>query len=118
MGVRTLVGTADGTTPAAAMYCSTSGWMIGPIWESEDAPEQIEAFLDWLRGVEWLDNRAAIFGREVRSDDYRVGAGDGSDPRSWTDRGLELLLAFWRSRYLDDDGNLIETPATEGEPQL
>lgn len=111
MGVRTLIGEADGTTPAAAMYCSTSGWMIGPIWESEDAPDQIEAFLQWLHESLWFEDRAAIFGDSEAYHRERVGFGAGNDPRAWTDAGLKKLLAYWRRDHVGEDGLLL--PAVE-----
>lgn len=113
MGVRTLIGESDGTTPAAAMYCSTSGWMIGPIWESEDAPDQIEAFLQWLHENLWFEDRAAIFGGDDEEiyHKHRVGFGAGNDPRAWTDYGLERLIAYWQLHHVGEDGLLL--PAVE-----
>lgn len=103
MGVRTLIGTADGTTHAAAMYESGSGWMIGPIFEAEDAEDQIEAFLDWLR-------RDGVAEYRRGTNDVIVHLyGDGSHPGSYHDSDLERLVKFWKLTYLGDDGLLRRT---------
>ena len=47
MGVRILRDKTE-----AAMYCSTSGWAFGPVFDDRglhDADERIEAFLRWLK---------------------------------------------------------------------
>lgn len=43
MGVRILQG--DGTYDGAVLYCSTTMWAFGPVFEDR---EQAQAFLDWL----------------------------------------------------------------------
>jgi hypothetical protein len=104
MGVRVLVGKADGHTDAAAMYCSTSGWMVGPIFEAHDAPNQIEAFLEWLSAIGWT--------KEIRDElglgQPRLGS-DGRDPREWQDADLEKLVNHWRRDYVGDDGWLLDS---------
>jgi len=107
MGVRTLDGIYDGTRRAAAMVDSTSGWMVGPIWEAEDAVEQIDAFLDWLRLLQFM-SRAEEIGLESR-DLPNPMRGDGGDPREWPDSGLAKLVAFWRREHVDEEGLLQET---------
>lgn len=97
MGVRLLIGEADGTTPAAAMYDSASGWMVGPVWEADDAPEQIEGFLDWLRKLQFM-SRAEAIGLDS-GDLPDPTRGDGSDPREWPDSGLEKLVVYWRRQH-------------------
>ncbi len=93
MGVRTLGGTADGTTPAAAMYDSVTGWMLGPIFEGDDACEQIEAFLAWLGTMPYVKRAREIgFARHETPDPRR----DATDPRSWPDAGLNKLVTYWR----------------------
>ena len=45
MGVRILQGNGEGDSNYAVLYCSTSDWAFGPLFEDyEDA----EAFLKWL----------------------------------------------------------------------
>jgi hypothetical protein len=100
MGVRTLVGEADGATHAAAMYCSTSGWMVGPIFEAPDAEDQIEAFLAWLQAGRWRAWSAET-GRRPR-------IGDGGDPREWDDGELERLVQLWRADHVGEDGWLFD----------
>ena len=107
MGVRTLIGEADGTTRAAAMYDSGSGWMIGPVWEAEDAEDQIEAFLTWLRSMEWYGAREAVFGRTSHRN-FLLPHADGTDPRGWSDAGLSALISFWKRDHVGEDGWLID----------
>ena len=45
MGIRIIESNSD-TDSYAVLYCSTSMWAFGPVFE--DA-EQAEAFLDWFR---------------------------------------------------------------------
>jgi len=54
MGVHTLTDGDD-----AVMYCSTSGWAFGPVFDTtsdHDAADRIDLFLDWMRQ----------FGQDVR----------------------------------------------------
>lgn len=102
MGVSVLAGTADGTNTAAAMYCNTTGWMVGPIFEAPDAVEQIEAFLAWLgRGV------GLTLRSQLNLGEPRAGA-LGTDPREWDDGALERLVRHWRSLYVGEDGWLLD----------
>ena len=103
MGVRTLVGIADGSTEAAAMYCSTSGFMVGPIFEAHDAAEQIEAFLKWLGSGAWRK-----FARENGMEPITTLGGTGDDPRCWKDGDLESLIKEWRDKFVGDDGWLLD----------
>lgn len=103
MGVRTLIGEADGTKRAAAMYDSVSGWMIGPIWEADDAPEQIEAFLQWMRQlgpVSAIENGTLV----LDASDLPYPTRDETDARCWPDSGLKKIIAHWRKLYVDDEG--------------
>lgn len=105
MGVSTLVGTADGTTPAAAMYDNTTGQMIGPIWEGDDAEEQIDEFMEWMRLCSFVPLSEAI---GLRTMDVPGPEWDlPGDPRVWPDSGLTKLVTYWRSN--------VGVPATEGE---
>lgn len=47
MGIRIFIGIGDGWERGAFLYCSTSGWAFGPMFESSD---EAEAFLTWYRG--------------------------------------------------------------------
>lgn len=109
MGVRILAGMADGTRQAAAMYDSVTGQMFGPIFEAEDAPEQIEAFLEWLAEMRAF---AAIDRGElaVEPEDLPLMT-EGRDAREWPASGLAKVVAFWRERYVDEDGLLREVEA-------
>lgn len=108
MGVRTLIGKYDGTEHAAVMVDSASGWCFGPVFESPDAEEQIEAFTTWLREMRWYEHRAEIFGgiRDYRSLPDGLLMGTGEDPREWTLGALERLYSFWRERHVDEHGYL------------
>lgn len=98
MGVRTLVGIADGTTDAAAMYDSVTGVMLGPIFEGGDPAATVEAFLGWLRAHP-ADARAFAA-------DFAPPRGDGTDARNWDDGALAAIVARWRAEHLDGDGYL------------
>lgn len=99
MGVRTIIGTVDGTRHGAAMYDSVTGWMIGPIWEADDAEDQIEAFLDWLAKLQFMSRAAEI---ELESLDLPKPGDDGNDVRQWPARGLIKLIAYWRRAHTTD----------------
>lgn len=103
MGVSVLVGHADGTTDAAAMFCSTTGFMVGPIFEAPDAGEQIESFLDWLGSGAWRP-----FARENGLEAITALGGSGDDARCWKDGDLADLIAHWRATYVGDDGWLLD----------
>lgn len=116
MGVRTLIGEADGTTHAAMMYCSASGWSVGPIFEAPDAEDHIEAFQAWLREHRWYSVRRDVFRNPDLPGDAEVSAfmgevglrGDGDDPRDWSDAALQRLVTYWRSVYVGGDGWLLD----------
>lgn len=101
MGVTTLIGTADGTNHAAVMYCDTSGWPVGPIFEAPDAEEHIAAFLEWLGASAGGPVRAVLGVRGHVS-------GDGTDPRHWEDGDLGVLVSHWRQTYVGEDGWLLD----------
>ena len=105
MGLRVLIGEADGTTPAAAMYCSTSGWMVGPIWEGDGAEETIDAFLRWLERLAFVP-LVGDGGIELGRPDLQAFGKDGSDPRHWPESGLSKLVVYFRREFVDADGNL------------
>ncbi len=47
MGVRILVGREQGCeNEQAVLFCSTTGWAFGPLFESETEAEE---FLEWYR---------------------------------------------------------------------
>jgi hypothetical protein len=95
MGVRTLIGTYDGTTPAAVMVDSVTGSSLGVIFEGEDAPEQIEAFLDWMRRRRFIADEIGLTHKQIPDPTH----GDDTDPRAWPDAGLRKLIAHWRREY-------------------
>lgn len=103
MGVRTLIGIADGTTPAAAMFDSVSGFMVGPIWESTDAEDQIEAFLSWMDSERFITACEEI---GLETVDLPHPGLKANDIRFWPDTGIKKLVAYWRSTHLDENGLL------------
>jgi hypothetical protein len=105
MGVRILRGEADGDGHAAIMYCSTSGWSIGPIFEADDAEEQIQSFLGWMDSLAFVEKAEEI---GLGHHDLPSPLGKPADPRSWPDSGLEKLVAYWRTIHVGDDGLLRE----------
>ena len=55
MGVRILMDTSYPGGSIACLYCSTSGWAFGPIFEGDDehdGDDRAEAFCRWLGGRE------------------------------------------------------------------
>lgn len=44
MGVRYVIGEYDGTRPAVVMVCSTSGTAFGPLLESVEEAERLQAY--------------------------------------------------------------------------
>src|SRR5262249_37600718 len=99
-GVSTIVGTVDGTCHGAAMFDSMTGRMLGDIWEADDAEDQIEAFLEWLRQLRPV---AAVEDGTLELDHAELPfAGDGSDARHWPARGLSKVAAFWRREFTAD----------------
>lgn len=84
MGVR-LIHDADENR--VAMYCSTSGFAFGPVFEySADPVGDAQDFLDWL---------AAGAAPKLGVKPARAGA-DGLDPRQFDDGPLETLFVEWR----------------------
>lgn len=70
MGVRTIRGNRE-----AVMYCSSTDWAFGPVFndtDDHDAEERLESFLRWL--------------------------GKARDPRQYTDAELESKYSDWRSQ--------------------
>jgi len=108
MGVRTLVGMADGTTQAAAMYDSASGFMIGPIFEAPDSYEQVQSFLDWMNSLQFMQLTTEI---GLTSDDLPnpTSQFSASDVRAWPDNGMEKLVNYWKSEHVGENGFLKET---------
>jgi hypothetical protein len=49
MGVRIIQADGEGDSQGACLYCSTSMWAFGPIFEDRD---QAEAFLQYLGHVD------------------------------------------------------------------
>ena len=97
MGVSTLIGTADGSNHAAVMYCNTTGWPVGPVFEAPDAEDQIDAFVKWLE--------ANPGGQDALAPNY----GDGTDPRHYGDAEVALLVSQWRGVYVGEDGWLADS---------
>ncbi len=80
MGCRILVA-QDGR---AALYCSTTDWAFGPLFESE---EEASAFQEWL-----LEHPKA-----AGCHDYALTMGcRTTDARSYTDKGLEERVSEFR----------------------
>lgn len=94
MGVRTLAGVYDGTAAAAVMVDSGSGTAFGPVWEGDEAVEQIDRFQDWLRTLRFMLLSAEI-GLES-GDLYDSTRGEGMDVREWPASGLKKLVVYWR----------------------
>lgn len=76
MGCRILEEREDGR---AVLYCSTTGWAVGPVFRSY---EQAQKFLDWLR--------------DTPNEEKTVLGLSKSDPRNYTESVLERLY----SRFL------------------
>ncbi len=93
MGVRTLVGVADGTTHAAAMFDSVSGRMLGPVVEHEEAESIIDGFLEWLRAMPYVSDPEGIGLTVV---DLPHPAVEGTDARSWPWTGFVKLMRYYR----------------------
>jgi len=72
---------------ATALYCSTSGYAFGPVFESR---LEAEDFLYWLKNGRQNNEEARAL--EAR----RLPIGDGSDPREWDVPSLGLLVSYWR----------------------
>lgn len=45
MGVRIIQADGEGDSQGAVLYCSTTMWAFGPVFEDAD---EAEKFLDWL----------------------------------------------------------------------
>lgn len=95
MGVRTLIGTADATEPAAAMYDSQSGTVFGPLFKDDEhgeAAEQIDGLLEWLRTMRHVE-----LAEEIGLGPSDVpGVHDGTDARHWPESGLLKVAAYYR----------------------
>lgn len=73
MSVRTVHEVAAGV---ACLYCSTTGWAFGPVFNSRD---EAEDFLAWLEAGEL------------------AGALDSADPRRYRDQELARLHGEWEA---------------------
>lgn len=93
MGVRVLEGTYDGTEPAAVMVDSVTGFAFGPIFQGDDAADQVEAFVAWLATGAHMDLVPEIGLDEKTIPDPRR---DSFDARTWPDSGLELVFVYWK----------------------
>lgn len=96
MAVQILLSRSD---DRAGLYCSTSGWMFGPLFE-HDAEAKAEHFLDWFR-----DGHARDAAAELRIQTRGIGL-DGDDPRDYRAGDLEKLYGAWRNEVLDENGEL------------
>jgi hypothetical protein len=105
-GVRILFGEYDGTKPAAVMVNGLDDVPFGPLFVGEDAHDQIDAFREWLRQLQFM-SRAEEIGLTLR--DVPSPGLDGDDPRHWPDGGLRKLAAYWKTMNLDEHGALRET---------
>lgn len=93
MGLHVISGEYNGR-PCAIMFCSTSMWAFGPLFEDE---EEVDAFCVWLRN-------------------HPQGA---FDPRTLSDEALADAFARWKAteqkREEGDDLATADTlPATGG----
>lgn len=93
MGVRTLIGEYDGTTPAAAMVDSASGFMVGPLFEGSDAPDRIEGFVEWMRVYSFvkLSEEIGLEPADVPGPVVDIP----TDPRAWPDSGMAKLVVYY-----------------------
>lgn len=83
---------------AAVLYCTTSGFAFGPVFE-HDAEAKADSFLAWF-----ASGRA---GEAARRLNLTVHAGtDGHDPRHFSESDLAELLGEWQRFALDDEGEL------------
>jgi len=79
----------DSTGETAAMYCSTSDWAFGPVFnckDGHDADDRAELFLRWLKAVPTWDCYEQVAPRLFRGE---------RDPRVLTESGLERAYADW-----------------------
>lgn len=76
MGVRILI---ENYHERAVLYCSTTGWAFGPVFESE---AHAESFLKWLREC-------------PQPHSYRTQ--HPGDPRGFTDHELEWAYGVWQA---------------------
>lgn len=108
-GIRVLIGSYDGEEVAksAVMVDDTSGFAFGPLFSSNvDPADHVESFLGWVASGAWVEHRATIF--PSPDNIYRVaGRLDGTDPREFTERGVERLVTYWRAAFLGPDGELL-----------
>jgi hypothetical protein len=92
MGVRIL---HDVETGIACLYCSTTQWAFGPLFESR---QDAEEFLAWVR------SRSA--GEWAKYDKFEVGDTGRCDPRVLTDRGLKQAVSDWLAARRDSEETL------------
>ncbi len=96
MGVRILAGDDN-----AVLYCSTSDWAFGPLFDSE---EKAQDFLKWLDSYTPQELDLNALGK-IR---WR------NDPRELTDQGLQNAHCMWlsaRDRTPHEDESYDEEPA-------
>jgi hypothetical protein len=89
MGVRIL---SDRETGVACLYCSTTQWAFGPLFESR---EDAEEFLAWVR------SRSA--GEWAKYDKFKVDDTGRCDPRMLTDSGLKHAVSDWLASRRDSE---------------
>ena len=70
-----------------ALYCSTSGFAFGHVFEGDYCEEEAEDFLEWCEA--------------------EYGIGREGDPRSWTAAEMETRFAEWFKASHDKEGNFI-----------
>lgn len=77
MGVRIIYGRMDGGEyECAVLYCSTSDWSFGPIFENAD---EAESFLDYARSLGLGDVRLLTDGEfETRLFEFRKAVKSGA----------------------------------------
>lgn len=98
VGVRILSGEADGTTPAAALYDSVSGEMLGAIFEGADAYEQADAFAAWFS----TDEFRAVYSELVGAGTV-LGPDDARDDvRAYSNETLGHLRTRWHALHVTD----------------
>lgn len=80
----------DEDSGQACLYCTTTDWAFGPLFETRESAED---FLEWLAANPHPSG--ALLGR-------------GTDPREFDDATLERIHSEWRAAGCDDEGRLKE----------
>lgn len=78
----------------AALFCTTSGWAFGPVFEGDEPDQRAQEFLDWFSS-----GAAAELASQI--DLHQLAGRSGADPRHWDDQALEQLLNRWRALRAD-----------------